>query len=32
LRNFEYRDFEFDLATEQLRVFVGKRFDVSKKK
>ena len=30
-RNFHYKGFELDLATEQFKVFIGKRFDLSKK-
>jgi len=30
-RNFKYRGYDLDLATEQLKVFIGKRFDLSKK-
>jgi hypothetical protein len=31
LRSFEYKDYEVDLGTEQYRIIIGKRFDVSKK-
>ncbi len=31
-RSFKYKDYELDLATEQLRFFIGKRFDLSKKR
>jgi hypothetical protein len=31
-RNFEHNGYDLDLATEQLRVFVGKRLDLTKKR
>jgi hypothetical protein len=31
-RNFKYGDYELDLATEQLRFFIGKRFALTKKR
>ena len=31
LRSFKYRGYEVDLGTEQFRVMIGKRFDVSRK-
>jgi len=31
-RNFEYKGYELDLATEQLKVFIGKRFNIKRKK
>jgi hypothetical protein len=31
-RSFKYKDYELGLATEQLRFFIGKRFDLSKKR
>ena len=31
-RNFTYKGYELNLATEQLRFFIGKRFDLSRKK
>ena len=31
-RGYKYKEFEFDLGTEQFRITVGKRFDVSRKK
>ena len=31
VRSFKYKDFEVDLGTEQFRVMIGKRFDVSRK-
>lgn len=31
-RSFKYKGYELDLATEQLRFFIGKRFDLSKKR
>lgn len=30
-RNFQYRGYDLDLATEQIKVFVGKRFSLVKK-
>jgi hypothetical protein len=30
-RNFKYKEYNFDLGTEQIRFFIGKRFDVRKK-
>lgn len=32
LRSFKYRDYEVDLGTEQFRVMIGKRFNISRKK
>jgi hypothetical protein len=32
IRNMKYKDYELDLATEQIRFFVGWRIDVSKKR
>ncbi len=32
LRGIKYKEFEIDLATEQFRVFIGKRFDISPRK
>jgi len=32
IRNIEYKNYEMDLATEQLRFFIGWRLNVSKKK
>ena len=31
LRSFTYKDYKVDLGTEQFRVIIGKRFDVSRK-
>jgi len=31
LRNFQYKGYSLDLSTEQFKVFVGKRFRISKK-
>ena len=31
-RNFTYKGYELDLATQQLRFFIGKRFDLSRKR
>lgn len=31
-RSFKYKGYELDLATEQVRFFIGKRFDLSKKR
>jgi len=31
IRNMKYKDYDVNLATEQFRLFVGMRFDVSKK-
>ena len=31
-RSFKYKGYELGLATEQLRFFIGKRFDLSKKR
>lgn len=31
-RNFQYKGYELDLSTEQLKFFIGKRFDLSKNK
>ena len=31
-RNFQYKGYDLDLATEHLKVFIGKRFSVGKKK
>jgi hypothetical protein len=31
-RNFQYKGYDLDLATEQFKVFVGKRFDLRKKR
>ena len=30
-RNFQYKGYDLDLSTEQFKVFIGKRFDLSKK-
>lgn len=30
-RNFQYKGYDVDLSTEQIKVFIGKRFDLSKK-
>jgi len=30
-RNFQYKGYDLDLSTEQLKIFIGKRFDLSKK-
>lgn len=32
IRNIKYKDYEINLATEQVRFFIGKRFGVGKKK
>lgn len=32
LRSFKYKGYEIDLGTEQFRVTIGKRFDVSRKR
>ncbi len=32
LRSFEYKGYQVDLGTEQFRITVGKRFDVSRNK
>jgi hypothetical protein len=32
LRSFKYKDYEVDLGTEQFRITVGKRFDISSKR
>lgn len=32
IRNIQYKDYEINLATEQVRFFIGKRFGVGKKK
>lgn len=32
IRNVKYKDYEINLATEQVRFFIGKRFGVGKKK
>jgi len=32
IRNIEYNDYDINLATEQIRFFIGKRFPVRKKK
>lgn len=31
-RNFQYKGYDLDLSTEQLKVFIGKRFDLSKRR
>jgi hypothetical protein len=31
-RNFQYKGYDLDLSTEQIKVFVGKRFDLRKKR
>ena len=31
IRSFKYKDYEVDLGTQQFRVMIGKRFDVSRK-
>jgi hypothetical protein len=31
LRSFKYNDYTVDLGTEQFRVMIGKRFNVSRK-
>jgi len=31
IRNIEYKDYEINLATEQVRFFIGKRFNVKRK-
>jgi len=30
LRSFKYKDYEVDLGTEQFRIMIGRRFDVSR--
>ena len=30
-RNFEYKGYDVDLSTEQVKIFIGKRFDLTKK-
>lgn len=30
-RNFQYKGYDLDLSTEQIKVFIGKRFNLSKK-
>jgi len=30
-RNFQYKGYDLDLSTEQFKIFIGKRFDISKK-
>ncbi len=32
LRSFEYKGYKVDLGTEQFRITIGKRFDVSRKR
>ncbi|MCK4853535.1 MAG: hypothetical protein KAT31_04725 [Bacteroidales bacterium] len=32
LRSFEYKGYKVDLGTEQFRITIGKRFDVSRNK
>jgi len=32
MRNMEYKSYELDLATEQIRFFIGKRFNVTRQK
>ncbi len=31
IRSFKYKDYEVDLGTQQFRIMIGKRFDVSRK-
>ena len=31
IRNIKYKDYDINLATEQLRFFIGKRFRIKKK-
>ena len=31
IRNIQYKDYEINLATEQVRFFIGKRFRINKK-
>jgi len=30
-RNFQYKGYDLDLSTEQIKIFIGKRFSISKK-
>ncbi len=31
-RNFSYNNYNIDLGTQKIRFYIGKRFDVNKKK
>lgn len=32
VRNIKYKDYNIDIATESFRIFIGKRFDIAKKR